>query len=82
MSQGVPTVGIAYSKKFKGVFDVAGMGDTVVDPRDLDSNEVVAACMAHFSNRLSIAQRLEVSIPQLECKLRRCFAEMLGEPPE
>ena len=38
LSQGIPTVAVAYSKKFMGVFESAGMGHMVVDARDTSTD--------------------------------------------
>ncbi len=39
LSQGIPTVGVAYSKKFKGVFESVGAGEGVVDARTVTGTQ-------------------------------------------
>lgn len=43
LSQAVPAVGLAYSRKFRGVFASIGMEELVVDLRDLDHEGALAA---------------------------------------
>ena len=51
LSQGIPAVGIAYSKKFLGVFETVGVQNMVVDARKLSTDELVNQCMHHYENR-------------------------------
>jgi polysaccharide pyruvyl transferase WcaK-like protein len=77
LSQGIPTIAIAYSRKFKGVFEVAEMGDMVVDPRELDSQQLVDACTQRLDARAQTAIALAERIPIVKQELSRCFGEML-----
>jgi polysaccharide pyruvyl transferase WcaK-like protein len=43
ISQCVPAVGLAYSRKFHGVFESVGMEEWVIDIRECDGDAVVAA---------------------------------------
>lgn len=58
LSQGIPAVGIAYSKKFAGVFDTVGAADLVADPRQLDTDAIVAIVGRTFRDRAAISARL------------------------
>ena len=51
LSQGVPTVGVAYSKKFIGVFESVNAGEMVVDCRMIGSEEIKSVIMKFFSGR-------------------------------
>jgi len=51
LSQGIPAVGLAYSKKFAGVFESVGAGELVVDLRDRDTAAVVEAVVDLFARR-------------------------------
>jgi polysaccharide pyruvyl transferase WcaK-like protein len=42
ISQGIPTIAVAYSRKFKGVFESIGFGDMVIDARDTEQEEAVS----------------------------------------
>lgn len=63
LSQAVPAIGIAYSRKFAGVLGSIGAGDLVVDPRDSDLEEILGRIEACFAERRTIAARLRETIP-------------------
>ena len=66
ISQNIPTVGIAYSKKFEGVFESIGLGDCVADTRNCDEEEVLEKLESVFKRRNQIRNRLEHVIPQVK----------------
>lgn len=76
LSQGVPAVGVAYSLKFKGVFESVGMGAMVADARELDTEDCVAACMRQFENRQPAKAKLLELLPDLRRTLIGCFEEL------
>ena len=41
ISQGIPTMAVAYSRKFKGVFESIGFGEMVIDARNTEQEEAV-----------------------------------------
>jgi colanic acid/amylovoran biosynthesis protein len=51
LSQGIPTVGIAYSQKFKGVFDSIGLGEMVLDARALEEETTVTYTLEFIRNQ-------------------------------
>lgn len=51
LSQAIPTVGIAYSLKFKGVFESIGAGHTVLDARHLDEKTILRHILTHYNDR-------------------------------
>jgi polysaccharide pyruvyl transferase WcaK-like protein len=51
MSSEVPTVSIAYSDKTKGVFESAGLGNNVIDPRVLDTDETLERLKFLYSDK-------------------------------
>jgi len=63
LSQGIPTIGLAYSRKFEGVFASVGVEDGVVDLRRLTDCEVVEATKRIYNRRCEIRRRLGESIP-------------------
>lgn len=65
LSQMVPTVGIAYSEKFLGVFESIGMGHLVADPRRLTIEEALSVIDKTFAGRKAIKSRLEITIPDV-----------------
>lgn len=66
LSQGIPAVGLAYSKKFAGVFATAGVEDLVVDMRSATADEAVAAVERAYACRQAVAERLRGAIPGVQ----------------
>jgi colanic acid/amylovoran biosynthesis protein len=66
LSQGIPAVGLAYSKKFKGVFETAGVGRLVLDLRNLNEDRAVAAIDEAFKGRHAIVEHLREQIPRVK----------------
>ena len=54
LSQGIPTVGVAYSDKFKGIFDSIGVGNMVSDARSATMEETIDFILNQFNNKESI----------------------------
>ena len=73
MSQGIPAVGLAYSKKFKGVFDTVGVGDCVVDLRACDEASACAAVEDAFARRQAIHEHLMQAMPQVRSSVLNVF---------
>lgn len=57
LSQGIPTAGVAYSKKFKGVFDSVGAGQGVIDARVLTAEQSVEKILEQIHNKSSIGKQ-------------------------
>lgn len=76
LSQCIPAVGIAYSRKFHGVFDSVGAGDWVVDGRDLTPEQGVDRCVHLFSRRSEMRGLLAQTVPAAKLKLQRAFVEV------
>lgn len=73
LSQGIPGVGIAYSAKFHGVFDGAGVADLAVDARQLSAEELLGRCLELLRQREAIRRRLAAQIPVVRAQLFLCF---------
>lgn len=78
LSQGVPAVGVAYSRKFKGVFESVGMADMVVDARDLDTQGCVEACLSQFNQRQQARAVLQKLLPDLRRSLFSTFEDLVA----
>jgi polysaccharide pyruvyl transferase WcaK-like protein len=69
LSQGVPAVGIAYSRKFQGVFETLGMGKWVVDGRTTSGQEAVEQVLRLYWRqdevRRALAERAKEARRQL-----------------
>lgn len=73
ISQAVPTIGLAYSGKFIGVFESAGVGETVVDLREHDTLQVLALVETTLQQRHTIAKQLQSTVPQIKEKVMKLF---------
>ena len=75
LSQGIPCVGIAYSRKFHGVFETVGMQDWVVDARTATDEAAVARVLELYRQRdevrASLAERAETARVELRAVFRR-----------
>ena len=65
LSQCVPAVGLAYSRKFAGVLDSIGGGSRVVDLRALSETEVLGAVREAFAQREILRRQLEEIMPSI-----------------
>jgi len=77
LSQGVATTAIAYSDKTLGVFETAGVGDAVRDPRRSTGAEIVAGAIEDLHRRREIRATLEARRPGLRDRLDGLFTTIL-----
>ena len=68
LSSGVPTAAIAYSDKTRGVFESCGVGDQVIDPRRLQTEEVAERLMEAFECRVETQQVLSTTIEGVKAR--------------
>jgi len=66
ISQCIPAVGIAYSKKFKGVFESVSLTHCVVDARRCDKAELIEKVKTVFHGKDQIREHLEHVIPRIK----------------
>ena len=78
LSQGVPAVGIAYSRKFRGVFETLGLGRLVVDPRTEDADVILETVMREFDLRDKSRVELAHAVPEVAAKTRAVFEDICG----
>ncbi len=69
LSQGVPTIGLAYSDKFHGVLESAGAGDWVVDLRTTDARASAGAVAKGMKSRKKMAERLSKTRGRIDSSL-------------
>lgn len=77
LSMKIPAVGIAYSSKFIGVFRSVGAGEMVLDARELDEEELLAACLDRLGRREAIHAELEERIPRVRERVKQIFRAQL-----
>ncbi len=73
LSQCVSTVGLAYSKKFLGVFESIDAEESVIDVRSAETEEILSTIDEAFEQRQETANRLKATIPEIQRQLLRVF---------
>jgi polysaccharide pyruvyl transferase WcaK-like protein len=79
LSQNIPTVPIAYSKKFKGVMETIGVDEYVADPRTMEQGEIMAVIEKAYGEREQIKTHLERKMPEVRTKVLNLFKEIAEE---
>jgi polysaccharide pyruvyl transferase WcaK-like protein len=78
LSMGVPAIGIAYSRKFKGVFDSLEVGDLVLDPRILDNVEIMDQIERIYTNRSLYHDKISSAMPAAIDNIHKTLEKILG----
>lgn len=78
LSTGVPAVGIAYSMKFRGVFETVGMGQWVVEARTVTEDEALQHCLSLFERRDAVRSELGRLAMDAKERLVRVMDEVLA----
>jgi polysaccharide pyruvyl transferase WcaK-like protein len=73
LSQGIPAVGLAYSKKFYGVFGSIGLSDCVVDVRSCEERETLEKLVSLFKCREQIHKHLLDVMPKVSDDILSIF---------
>jgi polysaccharide pyruvyl transferase WcaK-like protein len=73
MSQCVPAIGLAYSRKFQGVFDSVEMGQCVIDARTCDIDTVLNKVKGLFSDAEKTKNQLHEIMPPIKEKILNVF---------
>jgi polysaccharide pyruvyl transferase WcaK-like protein len=76
LSQGIPTVPVAYSKKFIGVMETIGVESYVADPRTMDEREILHTVDRTWTERESIRQHLKSKMPEVKAHVLNLFKEI------
>ncbi|MGB8225633.1 MAG: polysaccharide pyruvyl transferase family protein [Sedimentisphaerales bacterium] len=76
LSQGIPAVGLAYSKKFYGVFESVGVKDMVIDMRQHSENEILEAVRNVFEKRKNVSEHLHRTIPDVQARILNMFDDV------
>jgi len=69
LSQGIPAIGLAYSKKFKGVFGSVGIEQLVIDMRSLGKDEILHRIENIFQERGVFKEELKGTIPEIQNRI-------------
>jgi polysaccharide pyruvyl transferase WcaK-like protein len=65
LSQGIPAVGLAYSRKFDGVFRTFGVGELVVDLSLQTTEAALERVMEVFGKRERLQESLKITMPAI-----------------
>jgi colanic acid/amylovoran biosynthesis protein len=79
LSQNIPTIAVAYSKKFEGVFNSIDMSNFVIDAREAETQEAVGMVLAMFEDRARIENKLQVQIDTAQKQQLKIFLEILKQ---
>lgn len=80
ISQCVPAVGLAYSRKFHGVFESVGLEEMVIDIRECDGKVGLAAVDRAYQHRAGLRAKLEVNIPAVRASVLGLFSRLSMDP--
>ena len=78
LSTQVPTVGVAYSDKFKGVFASCVADDMILDARECDERAALQRLVANFEDRASHKLGLGRTVPDVVQRSHVQLADMLA----
>jgi colanic acid/amylovoran biosynthesis protein len=73
LSQCVPSIGLAYSEKFRGVFESIGVPDLLVDLRLCSPKEALFQVESAFARRDHLQTRLRLTIPHVRNSVLNLF---------
>lgn len=76
LSQCVPAVPIAYSRKFIGVMETIGVESYVADPCSLDEGAILDIIDKAFEDRAAIAEKLKSRMPGVKEQVLGLFQEI------
>ncbi len=75
LSQCIPALGLAYSKKFTGVFESVGLQEMVVDLRAHNQDQILRTLQDAFEKRATIADHLRKAIPNVRAETLNMFKD-------
>ncbi len=78
LSQGVPAIGVAYSKKFKGVFDSIDVGDWIVDGRETSEATAVDIILQWIDRRNEMRAALAGKSARAQALVRETFSRLFA----
>lgn len=73
LSQGVPAIGLAYSRKFRGVYASLDVEDLVIDLRDSDQIEIIGKIDTAYVGREGYKSRLHKAMPHVQRAISDLF---------
>ena len=80
LSQCISTVGVAYSNKFRRVFETIGMERFVADMRHNTQEETLSVISNSYEERKNTAEYLKHVIPDVQRQVSNLFKDILIQP--
>jgi colanic acid/amylovoran biosynthesis protein len=77
LSQSIPTIGVAYSKKFKGIFESVGVENMIVDGRIMETEDAVNVVMGFIKDNDKIKDSLHKEIATAKNKIMEEFQKFV-----
>mgnify|MGYP001765432836 CR=1 FL=1 len=65
LSEGVPVIAIGYQHKTRGIAEMVGMGDWVLDIQAVDEQQLVARLAALWEQRVRVGERLRQAVAEI-----------------
>ena len=79
LAQNIPTVGVAYSRKFIGVFESIGVGDLVVDARTTNRDDALETVINCYQSREEYIYRIRDNVRKAKELITNTFNSLLIE---
>lgn len=76
ISSGVPTVPIAYSRKFVGIWDQMGMAKSVADPRKETIEEIIEKIELNYNSKEDIKSNLENQLKDIILEYNKLISKI------
>jgi polysaccharide pyruvyl transferase WcaK-like protein len=73
LSQAIPAVGLAYSDKFKGVFETVDVEQFVLDMRHNNVEQILTTVSRAFEQRKITARHLKTIVPRIQKRILDLF---------
>ena len=77
LSQCIPAIGLAYSKKFEGVFSSVGVEHSVIDMRSRNHDAILEDIAEAYKRRQATAKHLGKIIPVIREEVLKLFADIV-----
>jgi polysaccharide pyruvyl transferase WcaK-like protein len=76
LSQNIPAISIAYSKKFFGVMQTISVESLVADPREMGEEEILNIINKAYEHRDLLREKLEQKIPEVKETILALFDDI------
>lgn len=77
LSQGIPAIGLAYSKKFEGVFRSVSAEHLVIDMRSRNRDEILEDISEAYERRQATAKHIAEIIPVIREEVLKLFSDII-----